>query len=296
MKRVFGIAAVVVSVVVAVLLHTRVQDWLWTHPWTHSFLVAVPTIALAVIAFLEWRHSGEANTLRDKANELRRENIILIEALDTERNRHLGQIAAHTKPALTQAERNSNLLRKHIGANVKVTDEKDWNWSSTPEIVEVSEDNIVTLFTPRGFTSSSASAVRVHCNNLEITEFAEGSCPLRIKVLKKYGADVSLGEITKWEDRNKPMAAPVVPKGGMVRNATYGKAGSDEVRSLHVYAAKDGGNLFVLEAVPGGTFTGNNVEISKTFMLLQVEYEAAGFTHRGSGTGGGSQYPLYVKT
>jgi len=58
MKRVFVIAAVVVSVVVAVLLHTRVQDWLWTHPWTHSFLVAVPTIALAVIAFIEWRHSA----------------------------------------------------------------------------------------------------------------------------------------------------------------------------------------------------------------------------------------------
>jgi hypothetical protein len=48
--------------------------------------------------------------------------------------------------------------------------------------------------------------------------------------------------------------------------------------------------------VPGGTFSGNNVEISKTFMLLQVEYEAVGFTHRGSGAGGGSQYPLYIKT
>jgi hypothetical protein len=42
-------------------------------------------------------------------------------------------------------------------------------------------------------------------------------------------------------------------------------------------------------------FTGDNVDISKRFMMLQVEIEAEGFTHSQSGNAG-SQYRLYVKT
>jgi hypothetical protein len=87
------------------------------------------------------------------------------------------------------------------GVNVAVVNQDGGTWSNTPEIVEVSEDNIVTLFTPRGHTSSSAWCVNVHCDDLEITNIPQGSCPLRIKVLKRYGTDVQLGEITKWEDR-----------------------------------------------------------------------------------------------
>jgi hypothetical protein len=42
-------------------------------------------------------------------------------------------------------------------------------------------------------------------------------------------------------------------------------------------------------------FTGDNVDISKRFMMLQVEIEAEGFTHSQS-SNAGSQYRLYVKT
>lgn len=60
-------------------------------------------------------------------------------------------------------------------------------------------------------------------------------------------------------------------------------------------SAPDGSNRFVLEARPSGaTFTGDNVDISKRFMMLQVDIEAEGFTHSQSGNPG-SQYPLYVK-
>jgi hypothetical protein len=175
---------------------------------------------------------------------------------------------------------------------VKVS-EGQGGWGDAPEIVQVSDDNIVTLFTPRGGLTTAAWCVRVRCDELEITEIPEGSCPLRIKVLKRYGQDVQLGEITKWEDRLQ--AAVTVSKGSQAYHAAYGKAGISETRTLNIYASADGRNSFVLEASPGGTSTGDNVEISKRFMLLQVDYEAAGFSHRSSGTGS-SPFPLFIKT
>jgi hypothetical protein len=85
-------------------------------------------------------------------------------------------------------------------------------------------------------------------------------------------------------------------KGHCAFYATYSKAGSAEKRELDIYAAKDGSNRFILEARPtGAVFTGDNVDISKRFMMLQVEIEAEGFTHSQSGNAG-SQYRLYVKT
>jgi hypothetical protein len=73
------------------------------------------------------------------------------------------------------------------------------------------------------------------------------------------------------------------------------KGGSSETRGLFVYEARDGSNLFELEANPGGTFRGDNVDISRRFMTLQVEFESEGFTHSGSGTGG-SKHRLFIKT
>lgn len=64
---------------------------------------------------------------------------------------------------------------------------------------------------------------------------------------------------------------------------------------VQMYTANDGSNHFVLEAKPDGTFYGNNVDISKRFMTLQVEYEAAGFTRQQCGTGG-TKHRLYIKT
>src|SRR5258708_18169042 len=232
MKRALAIAAGVVLVVVTVLLHTPAKDWLWTHPWSHSFIVVVPSIALAVIALIELKHSddanvlrGQANTLRREANDLGRENARLNEALDAERNRNLQQIADNTKPPTTQAERHTSILQRHLGKMVSVS-EGMVNWSSTPEIAEV-KDEIVTLFTPKGFSSSSSWCVQVHCKDLEVVEIAQGSCPLRIRVLKRYGPDVSLGEITKWEERNQPPAAvPAFHKGNMAWHASYGEGSS----------------------------------------------------------------------
>ncbi len=300
MKQVFAIAAVTVWVFAFVLLRSAIKDFLWAHPWWHSFLVAVPTIALPILAYFELRHSGEANSLRNEANRLRAEaNVLhgriasLTAELDAERNKHLQQIANNTKKPITQAERNAETLRKHLRANVTVS-EGQGGWSSTPEIVEVSDDNIVTLFTPRGHSSSAAWCVKVYCGDLEITDIPQGSCPLRLKVLKRYGADVQLGEITKWEDRFQPAASLTFAKGGMAYHATYSKPGSSERRTLYAYASKDGTNSFLLEASTGERVIGDNEEISKRFSVLQIEYEAAGFERTGSGTGG-SLHRLFIR-
>jgi len=294
MKRAFAIAVIAELVVAVVLLHATIKDFLWTHPWWHSFLVAVPTIALPILAYFEWRHSGEANALRSEANSLRRQNVRLTAELDTERNKHLQQIAKNTEKSVTQAERNADTLRRYLGAKVTVS-EGSGSWgNNTPEIVGVSDDNIVTLFTPHGYSSSTAWCVKVHCDQLEIAEIPQGSCPLRLKVLKRYGPDVQLGEITRWEDRFQPAANPIFAKGGTAYRATYSKPGSPERRSLYVYASSDGTNSFLLEASTGERIIGDNKEISKRFMVLQIEYEAAGFGRSASGTGGGP-HPLFIR-
>jgi hypothetical protein len=287
MRRAAVIAVFADLALVAIVLYSSIKDFLWTHPWWHSFLVAIPTIALPILAFFELRHSSEANTLRSEANELRRENARLIAELDTERNMHLEQIARNTQRAVTQSERNAGVLRKHLREHVAVS-EGDGTWGNTPEIVEVGGDDIVTLFTPRTHMSSRASCVRVRCGELEITEIPQGGCPLRVRILKRYGPDVDLGEITRWEDRFQPAARPVFAKGGRVYHATYAKPGSSETRRLNVYAASDGANSFLLETATEQICVGDNVEVSKRFMVLQVEYEAAGFVRNSSGTGGGT--------
>jgi len=64
---------------------------------------------------------------------------------------------------------------------------------------------------------------------------------------------------------------------------------------LNVYASRDGRNEFLLEPDPGSPFIGDNVQVSKQFGLLQVEYEAAGFHVRNAGTGGGP-HQLFIRT
>jgi FtsZ-binding cell division protein ZapB len=144
MKRALTIAAVADLVIVSVLLHTPIRDWLWTHPWTHSFLVAVPTIALAVIAFVELRHSEKANELREEANRLRgaainlqqeanelreqritlsRDNSRLTMELDAERNKHLQQIAVklddQLRTKVTALETAENERKKKVADQKK---------------------------------------------------------------------------------------------------------------------------------------------------------------------------------
>lgn len=266
MKRMLATAAVGVLILVALLLHTHIKDFLWAHPWWHSSLVVVPTIALAV---LTWLQSAQ--------------NAKLATELDDERNKQLRRIAENTQRPFTEAQKNGAILRKHLRANVTVTEGAS-SWGSAPEIVEVSDDNILTLFTPRGCTSSRASCVRARCDELEIAEIPQGSCPLRLKLLKRYGPEVPLGEITKWEERLQEAANPTFEKGGPAWHATYAKPGAANPRTLYLYASKDGANSFVLEASTGERATGDNVEISKQCMLLQIEYQAAGFERTASGT------------
>lgn len=300
-RRAVAISSILALIVAVLLLWSDIKDFLWVHPWWQSAIVALPGIALVVLACLELRHSGEANTLRRRANDLRAEandlqNLIgeLTAALAQERNAHLEQIAANTRRPVTRAETNAALLRKHLRANVTVSEGKI-NWSVTPEIVEVSADNVLTLFAGRGHTSSQAWCVQVHCDELEITEIPQGGCPIRLRVLKRYGADVQLGEITKWEDRSKAAATPTFDKGGMPYQANYNKQGSSDTRYLRVFSSKDGANLFLLEFTNGEPIVADNKEISRRFMLLQIDYESEGFTRQNSGTGG-SPYPLFIKT
>jgi hypothetical protein len=301
MKRWFAIAVVAELVLVLLLLHSAIKDFLWTHPWWHSFLVAVPTIALPILAYFELVHSGEANRLRAEANDLRiRANVLhgqvlsLTAELDTERNKHLQQIAKNTEKPLTQTERNAIILRKYLRAQVTVSEgDGPGGWPNVPEIVEVGDDNTVTLFTPRSYSSGAAWCTKVRCDELEISEIPLGSCPLRLKVLKRYGPIIQLGEITRWEDRFQPAATPSFPKGDTAHYSLYVKPGSAEKRSLYIYASADGANSFLLEASTGETAVADNIQISVRFKAMEIEYVAAGFRRTNAGTGSGP-YPLFV--
>jgi hypothetical protein len=116
MKRPLAIAVFTYLGFVAILLHSDIKDFLWTHPWWHSLLAALPEIALAVFAGIELQHSDEANTLRSEANEhraeanrLRTRNTELSSQLDSERNTYLRQIAELTNEL--DAERNKHLAQ-----------------------------------------------------------------------------------------------------------------------------------------------------------------------------------------
>jgi hypothetical protein len=104
--------AVVVSLVIAwvfavIFLYPDVMKVLAARPWWEDFAIVLATVAVPILAFLELRHSAEANTLRGEANDQRRtanrlsgENARLAAELDAERNKHLAQIAINTaRPA-----------------------------------------------------------------------------------------------------------------------------------------------------------------------------------------------------
>jgi hypothetical protein len=83
-----------------VFLFSDIVKVLAARPWWEDLIVAMAAVAVPVLAFFELRHSGEANRLRDEANEERRkanrlteQNTQLSAELDAERNKHLAQIA-----------------------------------------------------------------------------------------------------------------------------------------------------------------------------------------------------------
>lgn len=276
------VAAVIELGVLAVLLHLNFKDFLWNHPWLHSFLVGLPAVGFGIV---EWQHSGEANALRRENNDLHRQNNDLTRELDTARNMHLQQIAKNMEKEPTQAERNAAILRKHLRSRVAVM-EGNGRWSIAPEIVEVTDDGLVKLFVPCGQGCTIASCVTVHSADVEIIEIPQGDCPIRLKILKRYGPEVQLGEIKKWEERNQPAAAESFVKGDSVYYTTYGKPGSSERRTLYVYRSKDGADHYMLEGSTGEKATGDRIKISKDFMAVDIDYRAAGFTRSSSGGGG----------
>ena len=290
-------------------LTEAIRSFLWTHPWWHAAVVIIPPILIT--AFLSWRelrHSAEANNLRREANHLREESKTAVakiaelqrkrNELEREKNTLMEKIAENTRRPLTQAERNALKLRKYLRKTARVS-EGNSNWGGMgAEIVEVSEDNVLTLFMPAGYTSSMAWAVYVHCDELQIVEEPIGSCSLQLKVLKRYGDTLHLGEIRKWEDRQTPSAKPL-PRGDTVFNANYVKPGSPEVRRIYIYAPTDGNPLYTLVTTANGEETGvvahgDKIEIAKKFALIQIDYCAEGFRHNG-GSGGGS-HGLFVTT
>ena len=161
MKRAFAIAAVVDLIFLALALYTPIKDFLFVHQWLFSTLAAVPAL---VIAVLELLHSGEVVELHREANQFRDESNAHRKEANEQReraNEALARIADHTKKAPTKAEKHAERLQKYIGAKAKVVNADDSQWGSPAEIVEI-KDDVVTLFTPAGFSSSSASVTFVH--------------------------------------------------------------------------------------------------------------------------------------
>ena len=298
MKRALAIAAFVELAILSVVLHTEIKDFLYVHPWLFSGLAAAPAL---IIAFLELLHSGEANDLREEANRLREEantfqgqaNKFREEANEERRraNEALSRIADHTKKLPTKAEKNAERLGRYLRAKVQVVNGDESSWGNPAEVVQI-ENEVVTLFSPAGFSSSSAFAVHVHCENIEIIEGTGGS--LTLKVLQRYGTTQQLGQIKNWEERQNPPAAPLISKGPNVFYAEYTKPGSSERRRLDVFESADSSNAYMLVTPSGEALYGNNVEISRQFQLIQLEFETQGFRYRGGGSGG-SKHELFIR-
>jgi hypothetical protein len=270
--EIFSIVAFVELVILALIVHFSAKDFLWQHPWFHSFLVGLPAILFGLV---EWKHSREANDLRRQSSQ------------------HLGKIANNTERLPTKAETNATILRKYLRKVASIT-EGDTQ-ARALEIVEINENNIAILFSPASVgLGMTAYYFNVDCEETEIIEVQQGSCVVQVHVRKRYGPTISLGQITKWEERDQPKAKVFSKSGGAVASANYGKGGSAERRTLHIFSSTDGTNSFLLEASTGENFTGDNKLISKAFRSMDVEYKAAGFGSAGSNHGSGLKYPLFL--
>jgi hypothetical protein len=304
MRRVLQIFLGIVAIVSGIILYNLLRDAQWAHSWLKNILILLPELG-TVIAVFELHHSANANELRNERNELAKTNNTLVgennrlakennelqRTLQTERNEHLGEIARQMQRPQTKAEINAVKLRQHLGSPVVAMNSDNSRWPGAPLIVEISDDNIVAFFHPAA--GSQAFVIYADCNDLEIIEMPTGACPLQVKVTKRYGNFVELGEIKRWEDRKTPQAIPTFERGGAAYNAQFRKPGSSETRTLFVFTAKDGTNSFLVEASTGERFVGNNKAVSVRFLSQQVEYLSEGFQLSNAGTGA-SPYPLFI--
>lgn len=290
------------------MLYNLVREAHWELEWWKAVILILPD-AGAVIAIVELNHSAEANELRternrlatannelaDQRNRLAEENNELqqqLQSLQAERNEHLAEIAKQMQRPQTVAEKNSAKLRQHLASPVVIFNPDNSRWPNTPRIAEVSDSNIVALFQPMQ-QGSQAWVSYADCGEIEIIEIAKGACPIQIKVNKRYGNTVSLGDIVNWEDRNTPAAAPKFEGPELAYRTEYSKSGSPEIRRLFIYASTVAPSSYMLEASTGERFVGDNIEISKRFHYLKVEYRAAGFIEKAAGDGV-RPHPLYV--
>jgi hypothetical protein len=208
MRRVIAIAVIAEFCIVVLLLYNDIKTFIWTHPWWHSFLVAIPGIVAPMLAWFELQHSREANELRSEANnhrirantleqeanglraeqarsltkisEVQAENVELQAKnvkLQAERNEALSRIAANTQRVPTEAENNARILKNYLGQRAFVSKGGN-NWGAMGAIIaDVNDNNILTLFTPAGYSSSQAWGQAVRCDKLHIVEVpVRGMC------------------------------------------------------------------------------------------------------------------------
>jgi hypothetical protein len=304
MRRVVAIAVIAEFCIIAILLYNDIKDFIWTHPWWHSFLVAIPGIAAPILACLELRHSAEANKLREEANTQReRANTLqkeqnksvqqiadLKKELDAERNKHLQQIAANTQRPPSEAEVNARILKKYIGKRVEIT-EKGNSWGAMGAIVaEVNENNVLTLFCPAGYHTSHAYGQPVKCDKLHVVEVPVGACGLKIDIIERYGTHTEYGEAKSWAERHLQPTHIGMPRGQNVVNAEYRKVGSPTLRHIHVYASTDGSPNYTMVTMENmqetDSWYSSKLDIEKKFAVVQVEWAHEEYFHNG-GSGPG---------
>jgi hypothetical protein len=304
MRRVATIAVIAEFCIVAVLLQNDIKDFIWTHPWWHSFLVAIPGIAAPILAYLELQHSREANSLRGEANtERARANALqeeqnksvqqiadLKKELDAERNKHLQQIAVNTQRPLTEAEVNGRILKKYINKCAEVT-EKGSSWGATGAIVaEVNDNNVLTLFCPAGYHTARAYGQPVKCDKLHVIEVPVGGCALKIDIIERYGTHTDYGDAKSWEERHFQPTHVEMPRGQNVFNAQYRKNGSSVLRNIYVYASTDGSASYTMTTMENmqetDSWYSSKLDIEKKFAVIQVEWADAGYRYDGGGGSG----------
>ncbi len=325
MKRTFAIAGIAELCILALLLHNYIKDFLFIHPWWQGFIAALPAIAVPILAWFELQHSREANHLRIEANDLRNDaNTHRIRAnglqedlnksvaqiaglqgkiadltreLDTERNKHLQQIAANTQRPLSEAEINAGILRKHIGERAAVS-ESHGNWGGGAIIAELNANNIATLFVPASFNNSQAYAQAVRCDKLHIVETPKDGCAVQITIIERYGTHTPYGEARSWDERNVQPTNAGIKRGANVFHAQYRKDGSPTMRNIYIYASTDGSPEYTMAAMEGQQETNSwhsgKAGIEKKFAIVQLEWIDQGYRWIG-GSDSGSSLNLFIR-
>jgi hypothetical protein len=319
MRRVFAIAVIAAFSLAAILLHSEIKDFLFSHLWWQSCLAAMPEIAAPILAFLELRHTREANELRTEANDHRtRANTLqeeqgrsiaqiaglqekianLTRELDTERNTHLQQIATNTQRPKSEAEANAEILKKYIGQRAFVTEGGN-NWGAMGAVVaEVNAHNIATLFVQAGYSSSQAWGQPVRCDKLHIVEVPTDGCALRVSIIERYGTSTTYGEARSWEERNIKPTHAEVKRGTNVFHAQYRKDGSPTIRNIYVYASTDGSPNYTTVTMEDQRETKfwytSKLDTEKKFAIVQLEWVDQGY-HWVGGNSGGANLNLFVR-